>query len=305
MVKRLTAITMIAAAFGLTGLLRAFFTPEDHASVASGGVPQRVVSLAPSITEILFALGAGDRVVGVTRYCEYPPEAQAKAIVGGFVDPNYEAIVALRPDVVVLLAIHTEAQQRFQALEVPVIAVDHRTVEGIFESFTTLADVLGVRKSGDRLADECRQVIERVIRKTADLPRPRVLLSSARELGTGRVETAYVAGRGQWYDELIDYAGGENAYPDDGLAFPEVSPEGLIRLDPDVIIELVPELEQADYTADDLLAEWRTVPGLRAAREGRAFLMRGDYVSIPGPRFVDTLEDLAQILHPDAEWDTP
>jgi iron complex transport system substrate-binding protein len=114
-----------------------------------------------------------------------------------------------------------------------------------------------------------------------------------------------VAGRGQWYDELIACAGGENAYPADGLAFPEVAQEGLIRLDPDVIVELVPELESAKYSADDIVAEWRSIPGLRAVRGGRVHLLVGDYVSIPGPRFVDTLEDLARILHPEADWDAP
>jgi iron complex transport system substrate-binding protein len=240
--------------------------------------------------------------VGVTRYCEYPPEAKDRPIVGGFVDPNYEAIVALRPDFVGVLAIHTEAQQRLGALGVPVITVDHRTVEGILASFETLARTLGVEHAGAQLAAACRGRIDWVAQKTAGLPRPRVLLSSARELGTGRIDTAYVAGRGQWYDELIEAAGGENAYPGDGLAFPEVAPEGLIRLDPDVIVELVPELESAKYSGEELLAEWRTVPGLRAAREGRVHLLAGDYVSIPGPRFVDTLEDLARILHPEVDW---
>ncbi len=300
--NRLTVFAVLIIAFGAAAGLRAGFGGGAPADREAPAVARRIVSLAPSITETLFALGLGDRVVGVTRYCMYPPEAAQKTIVGGFIDPNYEAIVALRPDVVCVLEIHSEARNRLHTLDVPVISVDHRSIEGILQSFEVLADQLGVPDAGDSLVAACRDRIESVQQKIADLPRPRVLLSSARELGKGRIESVYAAGRGQWYDELIVFAGGENAYPDDGIAFPEVAPEGLIRLDPDVIIELVPSLERATYTREDLLDEWRTVPGLRAAREGRVHLMVGDYVSIPGPRFVDTLEDLARVLHPEADW---
>lgn len=292
-------------AFGATAAFHAAFRLGDSADHRADAVPQRVVSLAPSITESLYALGLGDRVVGVTRYCLYPPEAQQKTIVGGFIDPSYEAIVALRPDLVGLLEIHTEARMRLNTLDVPTISVDHRTIDGILMSFETLADRFGEPDAGDALVASCRARIDAVQQTIAGLPRPRVLLSSARDLGTGRIESVYVAGRGQWYDELIAYAGGENVYPDDGLAFPEVAPEGLLRLDPDVIVELVPKTENAAYTREDLLAEWRTVRGLRAVRDGRVHLMRGEYVSVPGPRFVDTLEDLARVLHPELDWGTP
>jgi iron complex transport system substrate-binding protein len=303
--SRITIAAVLLCAFGGTAVFHAAFRPEAPVDRRADAIPQRVVSLAPSVTETLFALRLGDRVVGVTRYCLYPPEAQQKTIVGGFIDPNYEAIVALRPDVVCLLEIHTEARLRLNSLDVPTISVDHRTIDGILMSFETLADRFGVPDAGDALVSSCRARINAVQEAIANLSRPRVLLSSARDLGTGRIESVYVAGRGQWYDELIACAGGENAYPDDGIAFPEVAPEGLMRLDPDVIVELVPKSENAAYTHEDLLAEWRTVPGLRAVREGRVHLMRGDYVSVPGPRFVDTLEDLARVLHPEVDWGTP
>ncbi len=303
--NRFFVAAILVAAFGAAAVLRAAFPREDRPAPASSGAPQRIVSLAPSITETLYALGLGDRVVGVTRYCLYPPEAQQTAIVGGFVDPSYEAILALRPDVVCVLEIHTDARQRLHTLEVPVIVVDHRTVEGILASFETLADQTGVHNAGVKLVQECRARIDAVTRKTAGLSRPRVLLSSARELGKGRIESVYAAGRGQWYDELIAYAGGENAYPDDGIAFPEISPEGLTRLDPDVIVELVPELEVAKYTVDDILAEWKSVPGMRAVREGRVYILSGHHVAIPGPRFVQTTEELARALHPEVDWSTP
>ncbi len=301
------ALPIALLIFAVVVALRSTFFPDHSPSSppTSSASPARIVSLAPSITETLFALGLGDRVVGVTRYCEFPPEAQSRAIVGGFVDPNYEAIVTLKPDLAVLLVIHDEAQARLRTLEVPVLLVDHRTVAGILDSFETIGRRCNTQAAASALVASCRARIAAVERKTAGLPRPRVLISSARELGAGRIESIYAAGRGQWYDELLRMAGGENAYPDDGIAFPEISPEGILRMDPDVILELVPQLESARYSEADILAEWKSVPGLRAEREGRIHLLRGSHVSIPGPRFVEVLEDFARLLHPEVDWRAP
>ncbi len=285
--------------------LRSFFGSEQAPAPAMPADPKRIVSLAPSITESLFALGLGDRVVGVTRYCEYPPEAKTRAIVGGFVDPNYEAIVKLKPDLVALLVIHDEAKAKLAGLQIPVLAVDHRTIPGILDSFIQLADRCGARDRGVQLAAQCQARMDVVERKTRDLPRPRVLISSAREFGTGRIESVYAAGRNQWHDELIHLAGGENAYPDDGIAFPEISPEGILRINPDVIIELAPKAETGNYTKEQIVAEWDSVPGLRAAQEKRIYILNGDYVGLPGPRFVQLLEDIARALHPEADWNAP
>ncbi len=286
--------------------LRSLLGPGEPAPMpVSSAPPDRIVSLAPSITETLFALGLGDRVVGVTRYCDYPPEAQTRAIVGGFVDPNYEAIVKLEPDLVALLVIHDEAKSRLTGLRVPILAVDHRTIPGILDSFVQLADRCGAHDRGLELAAQCEARMDEIAQISQGLTRPRVLISSAREFGTGRIESVYAAGRNQWHDELIRLAGGENAYPDDGIPFPEVSPEGILRIDPDVIIELAPKAETGDYTKEQIIAEWDSVPGLRAAQEKRIYVLNGDYVGLPGPRFVQLLEDIARALHPEADWSAP
>lgn len=303
--RPLKAFPIALLIFAVLVALRSLFGSEQAPTPAIPADPQRIVSLAPSITESLFALGLGDRVVGVTRYCEYPPEAQTRAIVGGFVDPNYEEIVKLKPDLVALLVIHDEAKARLAGLQIPVFAVDHRTIPGILDSFIQLADRCGVRDRGVQLAAQCQTRMDLIERKTHDLPRPRVLISSAREFGTGRIESVYAAGRNQWHDELIHLAGGENAYPNDGIAFPEISPEGILRINPDVIIELAPTAETGNYAKEQIVAEWDSVPSLRAAQEKRIYILNGDYVGLPGPRFVQLLEDIARALHPEADWSAP
>jgi len=265
----------------------------------------RIISMAPSITETLFALNLADKVAGVTRYCDYPPEAESKPQVGGLLDPNYEAIVALEPDLAILLTIHHEAESRLKNLGISTLVVEHRTLDGILESFRLIGEACRASDAAEALVTESERRMERVRSRTADLDRPRVLISSARELGSGRIGTVYAAGKGQWYDNLIEAAGATNVFEDGALQFPAISKEGLLRLDPDVVIEMAPDLAEASFTREDIIAEWATLPDLTAVKTGRVYVLGGDYVPVPGPRFVQTLEDMAKVLHPGVDWSTP
>ena len=306
--NRRLLITIVLLALGGSLLARwMFFTPSRdlivHTPPASGY--SRIVSMAPSITETLFALDLADKVAGVTRYCDFPPEAKAKPQVGGFLDPNYEAIVTLEPDLAILLTIHDEADARLKDLGINTLVVEHRTLDGILASFRLIGEACGAPDAAEALVAGCDRRMERVRSNTADLERPRVLISSARELGSGRIGTVYAAGKGQWYDNLIEAAGGTNVFDDGSAQFPAISAEGLLRLDPDVVIEMAPDLADATYTREDILAEWATLPDMTAVKTGRVYILGGDYVPVPGPRFVQTLEDMAKVLHPGVDWSAP
>lgn len=265
----------------------------------------RIVSMAPSITEDLFALGLGDRVVGVTRYCIYPEEAQKKTQVGGFMDANFEAIVATRPDLVVILTAHEEVRTTLATLNIRTLTVDHRTVDGILDALTTIGIVCGVPDTAEQLTRSLRDRVEQIRQKTEGLPRPTVLISAGRDLSLGRIQEVYAAGQGEWYHEIIVSAGGENAYPDDGNRFPVLTGEGLLRLQPEVIIEMVSHLDERSYTREDIVAQWDRFDEIPAVRNKRIHILDGNHVTIPGPRFVQVLEDLARVLHPEIDWDTP
>lgn len=266
---------------------------------------QRIVSMAPSTTEVLFALGLGDRVVGVTRYCDYPAEALTKTQVGGFLDPNYEAVVALKPDLVVLLTAHGDIENHIRDLGIATIVVDHRTIEGILESIRVLGEACAVLEQSDSMLAKIDERVETVRAKTAGLPRPRVLISAGRDLGSSRIEEVYIAGTGQWYDEIIRLAGGENAFTQQGVMFPTVTAEGLLRLDPDVIIEMAQDFDNNRITEESILEAWKNLRELRAVKENRVYVLSGSHVTIPGPRFVQVLEEVARLLHPEADWDAP
>lgn len=306
--NRRLLFTIVLLALGGSLLARwMFFTPSRDLAVPAPPTSgySRVVSMAPSITETLYALNLADKVAGVTRYCDYPPEAKAKPQVGGLLDPNYEAIVALEPDLAILLTIHDEADARLKNLGIHTLVVEHRTLEGILTSFRLIGEACGGIEAAEALVIECERRMERVRSNTAGLERPRVLISSARELGSGRLGTVYAAGKGQWYDNLIEVAGGTNVFEDSFAQFPAVSAEGLLRLDPDVVIEMAPDLAAAPYTREDIIAEWATLPGMTAVKTGRVYVLGGDYVPVPGPRFVQTLEDMAKVLHPGVDWSAP
>lgn len=295
----------VPSALVMVFLLTAYSASERFDADASdkASLPQgqgRIVSLSPSITETLFALGLGEKVVGVTKYCAYPHEACKKPKVGGYVDPSYEAIMALDPDVVVLLPEQDKVERNLSALGIRTIKVNNKTVGDILSSIRVLGAEYGVQDRAQELERELRERMEAVKRRTAGLSRPRVVMSVARGMGSLGIKSVYVAGRNGYFDELLGMAGGVNAYEDVRIKFPKVSREGLIAMNPDVVIDLVPSLRKRGWEEEDILGEWEELRGVKAVDDGRVYVLGKDYVTIPGPRFILLLEDIAEALHPGA-----
>jgi iron complex transport system substrate-binding protein len=264
---------------------------------------RRIVSMAPSITETLYALGLGDRVVGATRYCEYPPDAKNKVPVGGYYDPNFEAIVALRPDLVILLEEHEPLLPAFQRLKLETLTVSNQTVEGIIESFRTIGRVCGRGPEGRRMARQYEERLERIRQKTRLLPRPRVLIALDRTHGRGHLADVYVVGADRYFDRIIELAGGTNAYADRGVGYPVITPEGILWLNPDVIVDLLPKNLLDEVDRKSVVADWNELARVEAVKNRRVLLFDQDYASVPGPRFMYLVEDLARALHPKRKWD--
>ena len=257
----------------------------------------RIVSLAPSVTETLFALGLGDRVVGVTRYCRFPPEALTKAKVGGYYDPNYEEIVRLRPDLVIMLAEHEAPKKHLQSLQLATLAVSHGKIAEIIRSITIIGERCGAgEKAGEIVADINRR-IEKIKTRTRGLPRPRVLVSVGH--GMGSSSDLCVAGRNTYYEEILLLAGGVNAIENKTVSFPLVSAEGIYQINPQVIIDLLPETGEKGRYRETILAEWNKISAVDAVRNKRVYLVAQDYAFIPGPRFIAFLEAIALALHPE------
>jgi iron complex transport system substrate-binding protein len=282
----------------VVGCGRSASAPAALAPSASVRPAQRIVSLAPSITEILYALDLGARVVGVTSYCDYPPEAATKPKVGALLDPNIEAVLSLRPDLVILFATHGAALSALQALELPCLTVSGDTMEQILTSIQTIATACGCAERGTELTAALRRRVDAVARKPRSARLPRVLVSVGRSMGSGRLQEVYVAGEDGFFSELIRLAGGCNACPERTIRFPLVSPEGIQEMNPDVIIELAADLDRLSLTAADVVREWNVVREVSAVRQGRVHVFAEDYVTVPGPRFVLLLEQMAAVIAP-------
>jgi iron complex transport system substrate-binding protein len=256
------------------------------------------VSLAPSVTEVLFELGLGDRLSGVSRYDRFPPAVEALPRVGGLFDPAIERIVALKPSLVVALVEFGEKASYLRTLGLVVETVDHRSVGGILASLDSLGARCGVAGRAGQVRARLERAIATVRSQTAEhRPVRTLVVVGAGSLGGAR-RSVFVSGRDGFYDELIELAGGVNVVTGKTVEVPTVSAEGLLALDPEVIIEVLDRAESPGISAAEIEGSWRELATLRAVRAGRVHVVSDDYATIPGPRFVSTLERFAALLEP-------
>jgi iron complex transport system substrate-binding protein len=260
-------------------------------------VPQRIVSLAPSNTEILFALGLGDRVVGVTEYCDYPPEAEGKPSVGGFSTPNIEEVVALSPDLVLATSIHEKSIPQLEDRGLTVFALNPKTLDEVLESITLVGEISGKDEEASTLVAEMRDRIEAVTDETANLPESQ------------RLTVFYVtwhdplktAGSGTRHDELIAKAGGINV-AGELTGYADISLEAVLEANPQVIIAGVGMGSGEDLTLQFVNTEPR-LENVDARINNRVYSIDVDLAGRPGPRIVDALEQFAEFIHPEVFTD--
>jgi iron complex transport system substrate-binding protein len=254
----------------------------DHAA--------RIVSLAPSITETVFVLGDGDRLVGVTDFCDYPPEAARKPRVGGISTPSFEAILSLRPDLIIATSESNYAEhvERLVSLGLPVYVVQPVDFETVLESIDRIGRVLGREAAARARVAAMRRDADAIARAVAGSPRPRVLY-------VVWPNPLIAPGRGTLITELIQRAGGESVTGAEPLPYPRLSLETVVERRPDRIIVG----RHGQGTVEELLRGWERLGSVSAVREGRVFGVDGDLVHRPGPRMIEALRALARVIHPE------
>ena len=256
-------------------------------------IPQRIVSLAPSNTEILFALGLGDRVVGVTEFCNYPEEAKTKPKIGGFSTVDIEKVVYLEPDLVLAAEIHSKTViPALEKLGLTVLALAPVSLDEVTGNITLVGRVTGQDKVASKLVDDLRRRIEAVANKTQDLAldqRPRVLYLTWHD-------PLWTAGKDTLADEIITKAGGQNiAYDLSGDKVIDL--ETVLHRNPQVIIAAVGMGAGEDLTWQYVTTEPR-LKNTEALLNNRVYKIDGDLIHRPAPRIVDALEQVAQFIHP-------
>jgi iron complex transport system substrate-binding protein len=248
-----------------------------------------VVSLAPSVTETLFALGFGDRIAGVTTYCDYPAEAQKLPKIGGFMSPSLEAIVAKRPDFVIGVSSATDPvkAREMERLGLKVTLISLASVRDILHSIKSIARLLGSPAAGEELVDKIGRQFERVKKRVAGAPRRPTLLA------VGLRPLVAVGGK-NFIDELITLAGGENIAGNAAQPWLNLPDEYVVAKAPQVIIEAGMGSERGPSGKN-----WADLKSIPAVKEQRVYTYPSDKILRPGPRIGEGLEEIARLVHPE------
>ena len=275
---------------GLCALIVSLLIPLSLVGRAAAATyPQRIVSLAPSITETVFALGFGNRLVGVTTYCDYPAAARQIAKIGGFMNPSLESIVAKRPDLVLGVNSVTDPvkAEEMERLGLNVNLISLANVSEILASIRMIARLLGSPASGETAARKITGQIARVKQRVAPVPRRSTLLV------VGLRPLVAVGGK-NFIDELISFAGGENIAGSAAQPWLNLPDEYVLAKAPQVIIEAGMGSERGAS-----IAHWADLKSIPAVKNGRVYTYTSDKILRPGPRIGEALDEIARLIHPE------
>ena len=271
-------------------LSAATFTDAVGRQVVLNEPPRRIISLVPSVTEILFALGAQEQLIAVTDACTYPQAATKLPHVGQYADPSLEQILLHRPDLVFASADMNRPDQvkRLESLNIPVFVVYPSTVQETLETIRAIGQVTGYTAAAEALVDDFSRRLRHIEQQLAERPKISALVCVM-------LQPLVVAGPNTIVGDILRYAGAVNPVPASNNNYPTWNMEALLRIDPEVIIVSAHPGQPAPAMVFD---QW---PQLRAVREQRIIETVADWIHRPGPRMILGIEALAQALHPDID----
>jgi iron complex transport system substrate-binding protein len=261
--------------------------------------PKRIISLVPNVTEMIFAIGAGDRVVAVSSYDSFPPEVRRLPNVGALLDPNVERILSLQPDLVVVYASQDDLRRQLARGGIATFDYRHGGLDAITATIRGLGATLGEERAAGALASRIERGLDGIRAAVRGRARPRTLLVFGRERLSLR--GIYASGGTGFLNDMIAAAGGDNVFADVKAESVQASTEQIISRRPDVIVE-VRAVNEA-FPAGDRAAEarvWTSLGSVPAVRSGRISFLFDDRIVIPGPRIVEGTRELARALHPEA-----
>ena len=258
----------------------------------------RIVSLVPNVTEMLFAIGAGAQVVGVSTYDDFPPETKSLPRVGALLDPDTERILSLRPDLVIVYGSQTELEGQFARAGIRVFAYRHSGVDNVLQTIRDVGRLTGHVTEGDRVARDLKSQLDSTRARVRGRPRPRTMLVIGRDAAALR--GIYVSGGVGFLHELLDIAGGDDVFGDIKREAVQPSNETMLVRAPAVIIELHPGDPPPAETVQNERAVWKLLASVPAVRNGRVHLLYGGYLVAAGPRLARAADALARVLHPEA-----
>ncbi|MCQ1528445.1 ABC transporter substrate-binding protein [Lutispora saccharofermentans] len=254
--------------------------------------PEKIVSLSPTNTEIVFALGAGKKLVGVTSFCDYPEEAKSVEVIGDFENPNIEMIKKVNPDVVLAGGyIQEDIIEALEGLDIPVISTEASDIDSIFDSIAMIGKLVGAEANAEEIINNMHKSIDNIKSKVGGKDRPKVFYLVWKD-------PIFTVGQGTFINEIIQIAGGRNI-AEETQGWSKYSPEELIKQNPDILIASYHATDEGmrkeDFEKDDFFQK------LECVKKGNIHIMSDDnIVARPGPRIVDAICEMAKVLHSDA-----
>ena len=285
-------LVCVALVLGVHGV---FSAPQQPVR-PNAQAPQRIVSLVPATTEMLFAMGAGPKVAGVGSYDHYPPAVETLPRLGGLLDPNIEQLIALRPDLVIVYDTQTDLRRRLERAGIPIWSYSIKALADVTSTMRELGQRVGMAADAARAADTVDAQLRAVQTRVAGRPRPRTLLVFGREPGSLRGINAS-GGYGFLHDLLL-LAGGTDVLDDLKQPAVSMSSEMVLARAPEVIIELHYGDALAPAKLEAERRVWQALPSVPAVKSGRIIMLTGNEFVVPGPRVVQAAEQLARALHP-------
>ena len=269
-------------------------------AVLAAAPANRIVSTAPSITEMLYALGLGSRVVGDTTFCTYPADARTKPKIGTFLQPDYERILSLRPDLVLVIKNPIGVTQKLRSLGLHAEEMDQDRIGDVLTSLERIGALTGKQAEAAQLVASLRAQLEDVRRAAAVRPRRSTLFLVGRSSGT--LQGMVGAGPATFIDELMQLAGATNSLAGAPMPYPNVSLEQILTHDPEVILDMG-DFAHAEgrpgQPEAQILALWAAYPRLRAVRDHRVKVISTDVLVRPGPRMAEAARILLSLVHPE------
>jgi iron complex transport system substrate-binding protein len=270
-------------------------------SSAKADTCERIVTLAPSITESVFALGLGSNVVGVSKYSYFPEAARSIQVVGALFDPNIELIVSLKPSIVLMPKELPELARRLLSLGIKTSLFDFNSISSTLEAINQIGALCQVLESATALTDSIRNELEQLKISMRSLATVKTLVIVAESSDDGTLASFYCSGKDGFYNDLLQVLGATNVYPGLTGALGRLSTEGLLKLDPDAIIKIAPinDPNNVANSANSINTDLGILNSLKAAKSGRITVLSQDFMVVPGPRIVLAAKELARALHPE------
>jgi iron complex transport system substrate-binding protein len=253
--------------------------------------PQRIVSLAPGITEILYALGLDNKIAGVTTFCDWPAAARTKPRIGGFTNPSIEKIIALKPDLIIATADgnRKDTVRQLERLGLPVYVTNPSDTDGILKSILNIGEITNREKDAGKLVEELQKRLNNVTAQIRHKNKPRVFF----QIG---LEPVVTVGKGTLINEGIERAGGINIAGHDAARYPRYSAEGIMGALPEIIL-FAPMINDKEFAV--VKSFWQNFKGIPAVDNNRIYPIDTNLISRASPRIVDAIEKMALIFHPD------